>query len=217
MMNHPIRTLDDRSRVADLNSLDPHLAALQLPVSFRAWRFRQSIDLERSSAVRKVRVIARIGQAHVVIEGLDGRRFQPRRRRGVVRSGRQPQRVPEQRGNQQDPAGSAVVSEMPHVSRKSFIQQCLASCKLFIAQLLYGAAREGWALRCKAIAYCFMNLGGARKNAGRAARHGLRGKNLAGWVARTRPLAEPLSPRGPQPVLHTLGNLGAWLNGPPDT
>jgi hypothetical protein len=23
---------------------------------------------------------------------------------------------------------------------------------------------------------------------------------LAGWVARTRPLAEPLSPRGPQPV-----------------
>jgi hypothetical protein len=24
--------------------------------------------------------------------------------------------------------------------------------------------------------------------------------NLAGWVARTRPLAGPLSPRGPQPV-----------------
>ncbi len=29
-------------------------------------------------------------------------------------------------------------------------------------------------------------------------------KNQAGWVARTRPLAEPLSPRGPQPVLRRL-------------
>ena len=27
---------------------------------------------------------------------------------------------------------------------------------------------------------------------------------VAGWVARTRPLAEPLSPRGPQPVLRSL-------------
>jgi hypothetical protein len=26
-------------------------------------------------------------------------------------------------------------------------------------------------------------------------------QTLAGWVARTRPLAEPLSPRGPQPVV----------------
>jgi len=27
------------------------------------------------------------------------------------------------------------------------------------------------------------------------------GRNLPGWVARTRPLAGPLSPRGPQPVV----------------
>ena len=26
-------------------------------------------------------------------------------------------------------------------------------------------------------------------------------ENNPGWVARTRPLAEPLSPRGPQPVV----------------
>ncbi len=35
----------------------------------------------------------------------------------------------------------------------------------------------------------------------------------AGWVARTRPLAEPLSPRGPQPVLKTLRLCIACLNG----
>ena len=35
----------------------------------------------------------------------------------------------------------------------------------------------------------------------------------AGWVARTRPLAEPLSPRGPQPVLQTLRIRIARLNG----
>ena len=40
------------------------------------------------------------------------------------------------------------------------------------------------------------------------------GKNLAGWVARTRPLSGPLSPRGPQPVPVTLGKGLACLNGP---
>src|SRR5689334_15829483 len=39
-------------------------------------------------------------------------------------------------------------------------------------------------------------------------------ENLAGWVARTRPLAEPLSPRGPQPVPVTLGSPPVCLNGP---
>ena len=38
-------------------------------------------------------------------------------------------------------------------------------------------------------------------------------KKLAGWVARTRPLAEPLSPRGPQPVLRSLRTPIARLNG----
>ena len=38
-------------------------------------------------------------------------------------------------------------------------------------------------------------------------------KKVAGWVARTRPLAEPLSPRGPQPVLRRLRTLIADLNG----
>jgi len=36
---------------------------------------------------------------------------------------------------------------------------------------------------------------------------------LAGWVARTRPLTEPLSPRGPQPVLTMLENRYGALNG----
>jgi hypothetical protein len=40
-------------------------------------------------------------------------------------------------------------------------------------------------------------------------------EKLAGWVARTRPLAEPLSPRGPQPVLSKLQIGYVWLNGPP--
>jgi len=42
-------------------------------------------------------------------------------------------------------------------------------------------------------------------------------KNLAGWVARTRPLAGPLSPRGPQPVLCTLRVARArqWPPEPP--
>src|SRR6266513_775175 len=41
-----------------------------------------------------------------------------------------------------------------------------------------------------------------------------RGKRkLAGWVARTRSLSGPLSPRGPQPVLGTLRGRFAWLNG----
>jgi len=31
---------------------------------------------------------------------------------------------------------------------------------------------------------------------------------MAGWVARTRSLSEPLSPRGPQPVLATLRGFG---------
>src|SRR5437762_12809688 len=38
----------------------------------------------------------------------------------------------------------------------------------------------------------------------------------AGWVARTRPLAEPLSPRGPQPVTEKSTHLdGApqWVSG----
>jgi len=33
------------------------------------------------------------------------------------------------------------------------------------------------------------------------------GENRAGWVARTRFLAEPLSPRGPQPVMPLYGGL----------
>jgi hypothetical protein len=40
--------------------------------------------------------------------------------------------------------------------------------------------------------------------------------NLAGWVARTRPLAEPLSPRGPQPVLKRLRTYIEGLNGSPE-
>jgi hypothetical protein len=45
----------------------------------------------------------------------------------------------------------------------------------------------------------------------------LRGREkLAGWVARTRPLAEPLSPRGPQPVPRRLQTGPAPLNGPPE-
>ena len=35
----------------------------------------------------------------------------------------------------------------------------------------------------------------------------------AGWVARTRPLSEPLSPRGPQPVLSTLRGCFVPPNG----
>ena len=38
-------------------------------------------------------------------------------------------------------------------------------------------------------------------------------KKVAGWVARTRPLAEPLSPRGPQPVPKRLRMPIARLNG----
>ena len=38
-------------------------------------------------------------------------------------------------------------------------------------------------------------------------------RKLAGWVARTRPLSGPLSPRGPQPVLERLKMLFARLNG----
>ena len=41
-------------------------------------------------------------------------------------------------------------------------------------------------------------------------------KKMAGWVARTRPLAEPLSPRGPQPVLRSLRGGCAALNGSPE-
>jgi|ERR1700674_3352 len=41
-------------------------------------------------------------------------------------------------------------------------------------------------------------------------------EKLAGWVARTRPLAEPLSPRGPQPVPRRLQTGPAPLNGPPE-
>jgi len=40
------------------------------------------------------------------------------------------------------------------------------------------------------------------------------GLRVAGWVARTRLLAEPLSPRGPQPVLRSLRVECEWLNGP---
>jgi hypothetical protein len=36
---------------------------------------------------------------------------------------------------------------------------------------------------------------------------------VAGWVARTRPLSEPLSPRGPQPVLSKLRGGFASDNG----
>ena len=49
----------------------------------------------------------------------------------------------------------------------------------------------------------------------RASQEGEREK-LAGWVARTRPLAEPLSPRGPQPVPRRLQTGPAPLNGPPE-
>lgn len=36
---------------------------------------------------------------------------------------------------------------------------------------------------------------------------------MAGWVARTRPLSGPLSPRGPQPVLGKLRGRFADDNG----
>jgi hypothetical protein len=39
---------------------------------------------------------------------------------------------------------------------------------------------------------------------------------MAGWEARTRPLAEPLSPRGPQPVPQRLRTCIASLNGSPE-
>jgi hypothetical protein len=39
---------------------------------------------------------------------------------------------------------------------------------------------------------------------------------MAGWVARTRPLAEPLSPRGPQPVPQRLRICTARYNGSPE-
>jgi hypothetical protein len=42
------------------------------------------------------------------------------------------------------------------------------------------------------------------------------GKRVAGWEARTRLLAEPLSPRGPQPVLQTLRTFIGGLNGSPE-
>jgi hypothetical protein len=35
-------------------------------------------------------------------------------------------------------------------------------------------------------------------------------------IARTRPLAGPLSPRGPQPVVSKLRDSRAKLNGPPE-
>jgi len=38
-------------------------------------------------------------------------------------------------------------------------------------------------------------------------------EEMAGWVARTRPLAEPLSPRGPQPVPQRLRTFIAPHNG----
>ena len=41
-------------------------------------------------------------------------------------------------------------------------------------------------------------------------------RRVAGWVARTRPLAEPLSPRGPQPVLQRLRTALNGLNGSPE-
>jgi hypothetical protein len=44
----------------------------------------------------------------------------------------------------------------------------------------------------------------------------MRSLKKAGWVARTRLLAEPLSPRGPQPVLQTLRMLTGGLNGSPE-
>ena len=40
------------------------------------------------------------------------------------------------------------------------------------------------------------------------------GRPLAGWVARIRPLAEPLSPRGAQPVRLRLAGRPGALNGP---
>jgi len=43
-----------------------------------------------------------------------------------------------------------------------------------------------------------------------------RKKKVAGWVARTRPLAEPLSPRGPQPVPQRLRTRVARNNGSPE-
>jgi hypothetical protein len=39
---------------------------------------------------------------------------------------------------------------------------------------------------------------------------------VAGWEARTRPLAEPLSPRGPQPVPQRLRTCVEGLNGSPE-
>ena len=42
--------------------------------------------------------------------------------------------------------------------------------------------------------------------------HDRKETNKAGWVARTRPLAEPLSPRGPQPVvsLRDIAKITEW-------
>src|SRR5580765_4465079 len=38
-------------------------------------------------------------------------------------------------------------------------------------------------------------------------------RTKAGWVARTRPLAEPLSPRGPQPVVQMYGEAAGCSMG----
>src|SRR6266478_296882 len=59
--------------------------------------------------------------------------------------------------------------------------------------------------------YCQYFPGGAERW-----REEERERKLAGWEARTRPLAGPLSPRGPQPVPQKLRDGPAGLNGPPE-
>ena len=75
---------------------------------------------------------------------------------------------------------------------------------LWIARWLPTAAEpeSGRAVECP------LGVGGAKEK-----RSGVE-ERKAGWVARTRLLAEPLSPRGPQPVLERLRAGCGALNGP---
>jgi len=63
-------------------------------------------------------------------------------------------------------------------------------------------------------AYSWMNVSSETATPGKCPAPSERSQNLAGWVSRTRPLAEPLSPRGPQPVVSKLRERRVRLNGP---
>src|SRR5437773_1711242 len=84
-----------------------------------------------------------------------------------------------------------------------------SSLKQFIRQRLLEMGVSTTSLECK------WDTGGRKRKGGLGVKlsyhalwfelqRGSKKRNLAGWVARTRPLAEPLSPRGPQPVLRRL-------------